>query len=192
MNSRVCAFTNASTDADGTFTSSWDFGDGSAASTENNPSHNYTSASGNTFTVTLTVTDNGGLTATKTAQVDVSPPATLTCGSTADCSLMLTAATHVTVTLVSRSAQLHGNTFKVTITTPGNAPVEETLFTDGCYTAAGTAYQLQTNAVFAAGTTIQAQVISAAPRWRSRLLCDWLQAAPPNLDPGVRRRREGC
>ena len=40
-NSQVCAFTNASTDADGTFTSSWDFGDGSAASTETNPSHNY-------------------------------------------------------------------------------------------------------------------------------------------------------
>lgn len=159
-NSRVCAFTNASTDADGTFTSSWNFGDGSAASTETNPSHNYTSASGNGFTVTLTVTDNGGLTATKTAQVDVSPPATLTCGSTTDCSLMLDAATHVTVTLVSSNCELAGNTFKVTITTPGNAPVEETLFTDGCNTAAGTTYQLQTNAVFAAGTTIQAEVIS--------------------------------
>jgi len=159
-NSQVCAFTNASSDADGTFTSSWDFGDGSAASTETNPSHNYSAASGTTFTVTLTVTDNNGATGSKSLDVDVSQPATLTCGSTPDCTLMLTAATHVTVTLVSSSCELPGNTFKVTITTPGNAPVEETLFTDGCHTAAGTAYQLQTNAVFAAGTTIQAQVIS--------------------------------
>ena len=165
-NSRVCAFTNASTDADGTFTSSWNFGDGSVASTETSPSHNYTSASGNTFTVTLTVTDNGGLTATKTAQVDVSPPATLTCGSTPDCSLTLTAATHVTVTLVSSSCQLAGNTFKVTITSPGGgAPVEETLFDDGCNQTKfppGTSFQLQTNAIFAAGTQIQASVISGS------------------------------
>ena len=159
-NSQVCAFTNASNDPDGTFTSSWDFGDGSAVSTETNPSHNYSGASGTTFTVTLTVTDNSGATATKTLDVDVSQPATLTCGSTPDCTLMLTAATHVTVTLVSSSCQLHGNTFKVTITTPGNAPVEETLFTDGCFVTPGTAYQLQSNAIFAANTTIQAQVIS--------------------------------
>ena len=158
-NSRVCTFTNTSTD-DGTFTSSWDFGDGSAASTESSPSHNYTSATGNTFTVTLTVTDNGGLTATKTAQVDVSQPATLTCGSTPDCTLMLEAPTHVTVTLVSSNCELSGNTFKVTITTPGNSPVEETLFTDGCNTPDNTSFQLQSNAVFSAGTTIQAEVIS--------------------------------
>ena len=131
-NSKVCTFTNASTDADGTFTSSWNFGDGSAPVTETSPSHNYSAASGTTFTVTLTVTDDDGATDTKSLDVDVSPPATLTCGSTADCSLTLDAATHVTVTLVSSNCQLSGNTFKVVITTPGNAPVEETLFDDGC------------------------------------------------------------
>jgi PKD repeat protein len=161
-NSQVCQFTNTSTD-NGTFTSSWNFGDGSAPSTETSPSHNYSAASGTTFTVTLTVTDNNGATATQSHDVDVSPGATLTCGSTPDCSLTLEAARHVTVTLVSSNCQLSGNTFKVTITTPGNAPVEETLFTDGCNQTAnppGKTFQLQTNAVFAAGTTIQAEVIS--------------------------------
>ena len=105
---------------------------------------------------------------------------------------MLTAATHVTVTLVSSDCQLAGNTFKVTITTPGNAPVEETLFTEGAIRPLAPAYQLQTNAVFAAGTTIQAQVISggsyagdpacAATGCGQRL---------PDLDARVRRRREG-
>jgi PKD repeat protein len=162
-NSQVCAFTNASTDADGTFTSSWNFGDGSAPVTETSPSHNYSAASGTTFTVTLTVTDDDGATNTKSLDVDVSPPATLTCGSTADCSLTLDAATHVKVTLVNSNCQLSGNTFKVVITTPGNAPVEETLFDDGCNQTLfppGTSFELQTNAVFAAGTSIQAQVIS--------------------------------
>jgi hypothetical protein len=69
----------------------------------------------------------------------------------------------VKVTLVNSNCQLSGNTFKVVITTPGNAPVEETLFDDGCNQTLfppGTSFELQTNAVFAAGTSIQAQVIS--------------------------------
>ena len=105
---------------------------------------------------------------------------------------MLTAATHVTVTLVSSSCQLPGNTFKVTITTPGNAPVEETLFTDGCNTAAGTAYQLQSNAVFAAGTH------DSGPGDLRRHYTGDPARAPtgcgqrlPDLDARVRRRREG-
>jgi probable HAF family extracellular repeat protein len=46
---------------------SWDFGDGSAASTDANPAHDYTSSG--TYIAVLTVTDNQGLTAT--AQVDI-------------------------------------------------------------------------------------------------------------------------
>jgi len=88
------------------------------------------------------------------------PPATLTCGSTPDCSLELAADAKVTVTLVSSDCELSGNTFKVTITPPGGTPVEETLFTDGCHTPNGTSYQLQSDATFTTGTTIQAQVIS--------------------------------
>lgn len=49
---------------------SWDFGDGSAASTVSNPSHTYTIEG--PYTVTLTVTDTHGLTDSDTAAVEVS------------------------------------------------------------------------------------------------------------------------
>ena len=64
------AFTDTSTDAGGSIASrSWNFGD-STTSTAANPSKTYAAAG--TYTVTLTVTDNGGLTATKSAAVTVS------------------------------------------------------------------------------------------------------------------------
>ncbi|HWS26861.1 MAG TPA: M4 family metallopeptidase [Xanthomonadales bacterium] len=64
------AFTDTSTDAGGSIASrSWNFGD-STTSTVANPSKTYAAAG--TYTVTLTVTDNGGLTATKSAAVTVS------------------------------------------------------------------------------------------------------------------------
>ncbi|HEV8361455.1 MAG TPA: PKD domain-containing protein [Candidatus Thermoplasmatota archaeon] len=63
------AFTDDSTDDDGTIASrSWNFGDG-ATSTAQNPSHLY--ASLGTFTVTLTVTDNDGGTGTAQGSVVV-------------------------------------------------------------------------------------------------------------------------
>jgi len=63
-------FTDSSTDSDGTIASrSWNFGDG-ATSTATNPSHTY--ASGGTYTVQLTVTDNGGLQSTTSKPVTVS------------------------------------------------------------------------------------------------------------------------
>lgn len=63
-------FTDASTDSDGTITSrSWNFGDGTS-STAASPSHAY--AAGGTYSVSLTVTDNGGLANTKTQSVTVS------------------------------------------------------------------------------------------------------------------------
>jgi PKD repeat protein len=70
-------FTGIGIDADGTIASySWDFGDGSEPVTGQNPVHTYT-ASGR-FTATLTVTDDGGLTAEATVYVEVDQPYTLT------------------------------------------------------------------------------------------------------------------
>ena len=67
------AFLDASTDADGTVASrSWDFGDGSPASTATSPSHTY--AAGGTYSVTLTVTDNDGDTGTVTKTVTIHEP----------------------------------------------------------------------------------------------------------------------
>jgi len=63
-------FTDSSTDSDGTIAShAWTFGDGST-STATNPSHTYAAAG--TYSVALTVTDNGGATNTKTQSVTVS------------------------------------------------------------------------------------------------------------------------
>jgi PKD repeat protein len=64
-------FTDTSTDTDGTVDSwSWDFGDGNS-STSQNPVHNYSSY--NTYSVSLTVTDDDGVTDNHTADVTVAP-----------------------------------------------------------------------------------------------------------------------
>ncbi len=68
-NALVATFTDSSTDSDGTIASrSWNFGD-SSTSTATNPSHTYAAAG--TYSVSLQVTDNGGLTNTKTSSVTV-------------------------------------------------------------------------------------------------------------------------
>ncbi|GMU03639.1 hypothetical protein KH5H1_77620 [Corallococcus caeni] len=65
----TATFSDASSDSDGTIASrSWSFGDGSG-STATNPSHVY--ASGGNYTVSLTVTDNGGASHTRTQTVSV-------------------------------------------------------------------------------------------------------------------------
>ncbi|HET7789919.1 MAG TPA: PKD domain-containing protein [Gemmatimonadales bacterium] len=68
----TCAFTNASSDPDGTIASnSWNFGDGQT-STAASPSHTY--AAGGTYSVTLTVTDNQGATNSVSHSVTVTAP----------------------------------------------------------------------------------------------------------------------
>lgn len=62
---------DGSLDSDGTIVNyAWNFGDGSAASAEANPTHTYTS--GGTFVATLRVTDNGGAVGSSTVAIVVS------------------------------------------------------------------------------------------------------------------------
>jgi len=66
-------------DPDGSITSySWDFGDGTPVVTENDPIATHVYAAADTYTVTLTITDNDGLAnttaATVTVSMDVTPP----------------------------------------------------------------------------------------------------------------------
>ena len=66
----TATFTDSSSDSDGSIAShSWAFGDG-GTSTSTSPSHTYAAAG--TYSVTETVTDNGGATASKTSSVTVS------------------------------------------------------------------------------------------------------------------------
>jgi PKD repeat protein len=66
-------FTGTATGGKPTYSYSWDFGDGSAVSTAQNPSHTYSTAG--TYTATLTVTDSSSpaLTATSSVTVTASP-----------------------------------------------------------------------------------------------------------------------
>lgn len=74
----VAFSSNASSDSDGTISSwLWDFGDGTT-STSANPNHTYNTAG--TYTVSLTVTDNGGATGISTTTANITggsttPPA---------------------------------------------------------------------------------------------------------------------
>ncbi len=69
----TCNFTDQSTDSDGSVTAwSWAFGDG-ATSTSRSPGRTY--ATGGTYPVTLTVTDNGGATNQSSQSVTVTKPA---------------------------------------------------------------------------------------------------------------------
>jgi hypothetical protein len=173
----TCTFTNTSADPDGTFTSSWNFGDQSPADTTTNPSHTYAATAATPFTVTLTVTDNGGLTATASQTVTVTPPppsGTLNCvnntgaaDSTADCGMDIGQKTIVTVTVQSTNCQFVGNTF--VMPSPAATPAD-TLFKDGCNTTmvpAGTVYTINgpnPDKSFPAGTHVQAQFIQGHRR----------------------------
>jgi PKD repeat protein len=158
-----CTFEDLSTDADGTIVAwAWEFGDGDE-SIEQNPVHHYDATVRTLYAARLTVTDDAGLTSTKTTEFTVSPAATLQCesapgtGQFASCALELLDDATVTVTLESRSCDAHGNTFEIT------EPVAQTLFADGCYApAVGTPFNLNGGAVFVAGTRLEAQVISGA------------------------------
>jgi PKD repeat protein len=150
-----CTFEDDSEDSDGgTIVSwAWTFGDGETSNVQNPPIHHYDVTE---FTASLTVTDDDGLTSTKSVNFTVSPSAHLTCNGV-DCVLTLEDDAIVTVTLTSRECTAQNNTFRIT------QPAEEVLITNGCYEPdVGTTWDLNNGEAYVAGTELNAEVISGS------------------------------
>jgi PKD repeat protein len=113
-NQLTASFTDTSTDSDGSIVRRlWSFGDGVSASSTN-PSHTY--AAPGTYTVTLTVTDNGGYSHTKTAQVSVGSGAVnndLNGNGTSDLLWFNTAANKFAYWLMSNTTLVSSGAFTV-------------------------------------------------------------------------------
>lgn len=152
-----CDFNDSSTDDSGVASWSWSFGDQSTASTKN-AVHTYGNAG--SYSVSLTVTDAEGESATVTHQAVATLPAvtSLSCvdasapGGFVACTLRLEEEAGFKVVLNSSSCEAHGNLFRIT------APVTGTLTSDGCYDQDGK--ELVFAAAFPAGTEISAEVVA--------------------------------
>ncbi len=163
--SQTCTFTDQSTDDVAVTAWTWSFGDG-AFSTERNPQHTYAATTMTEFTAQLVVTDGDGAISTTSRSFTVSPPASLVCrdasnpGELVSCQIVLGHAALVEVELTDRECLAVGNAFRIT------APIQATLFTDGCYDPPlGTVFTLSDNGnPFPAGTVISAQMISGAQK----------------------------
>jgi PKD repeat protein len=148
-----CTVDNTSTATGTTITWAWDFGDGQTSTAEEPGTVTYDVTSPTTFTITLVVTADG-LSSQATQQVHVGPGATLTCGTTPDCTLLLDQRATVKVTLVSHDCEAHGNTFVIT------QPAVDTLFTDGCFATPGTSFDLNNGDAYDANTELAAEVLT--------------------------------
>jgi PKD domain len=151
-----CQFQDASSD-DGSIVS-WNWNFGSAGSAEKNPVYAYSTAG--SYPVTLTVTDDQGVTSTVTKSANPKAPivTSLSCedgsapGGFVACTLKLQQEAGFKVVLNSSSCEAHGNIFRTT------SPVGGTLTDDGCYETAGK--QITFAGPFAAGTEIGAEVVA--------------------------------
>jgi len=140
----ACSFTDGSTDPDGTIASwSWNFGDGTAADVNQNPTHTFAAAG--PYQVALTVTDDDGATNAITQQVTVnSTPQAGNCGVSGTapnmdvtCELSITRASTVTLTLTSSSCQLAGNNVVVA------QPISQNVFFNACALPAHSTYTVK-------------------------------------------------
>ena len=156
-----CDFQDSSMD-DGEIVS-WNWNFGTAGSAEPNPFYTYSAAG--SYPVSLTVTDDEGVTSTTTKNVNPKAPVvtSLSCvdgtvsGGFVACTLKLEQAAGFKVVLNSSECDAHGNIFRLT------APVSGTLTDDGCFEQDGK--ELVFSGPFPRGTEIGAEVI--APRLAS-------------------------
>ena len=155
----ACLFSDQSTPRSGGSIASWNwnFGDNISTSTsiDQNPSHTYQTVG--IYQVTLTVTDDQGVTGTTTQSVTVSAAAATDCtttGTSVTCTLNIEQTSGAQVTLTSRSCQLRNNNVRV------DQPQGQFVFFNACrgpqpgvYTIA--ADDIGTPAVFQAGTQLR-------------------------------------
>jgi hypothetical protein len=151
-----CDFHDSSTD-DGQIVS-WNWNFGAAGSAQRHPFHIYSTAG--SYPVSLTVTDNEGVTSIASKNVDPKNPVvtSLSCvdgtapGGFVACTLKLEQEAGFKVVLDASSCEAHGNVFRTT------APLGATLTDDGCYERSGK--QLVFAGPFEPGTEIGAEVVA--------------------------------
>jgi PKD repeat protein len=127
-----CGFHSTSTDDVAILSTSWQFGDGGTAE-GTDATHTYAAAGA--YNVTLTVTDDQGLTGTVTQALTVTAPSAQDCttstnqsgGRIVNCTLSFTQRSTVSLTIVSRSCELGGNSLSVT------APRSYVVFSNLCF-----------------------------------------------------------
>jgi PKD repeat protein len=112
----ACAFSSTSADADGSIlTTHWEFGEPTSPSnTADGVDATHTYAAAGSYNVTLTVTDNDGLTGTVTQPVTVAASQDCTVsGLASTCTLNIATKSTVTVTIVSNQCELGGSRFDI-------------------------------------------------------------------------------
>jgi PKD repeat protein len=153
----ACTFdATASTDDVEVVSWAWTFGEGTASGTGEVATFTY--AAPGTYTVTLVVTDNEGLTGTTSQPVTVAPPQGESCTQTSTtdvtCTITLTVRSAVMITLESEDCEIGNN--NVLIPPPGERA--QTVFFNVCNLATPQQYTLVNDSgaemVFEAGSQL--------------------------------------
>ena len=160
----TCQFTNASTDADGTISHTWSFGDGTTSAEPNPPPHAYPGSA--TYTVSLTVTDDDLASDTETRSITVTAPVP----NVPPTAAFTSACTGLTCTFTDASTDTDG-TIAGRSWTFGDGATSTALNPSRTYAAAGT-YNVVltvTDDDGAPGTTTKAVTVAPPPTPKMRI-----------------------
>jgi hypothetical protein len=143
-----CSFRSTSTDDGAIASTQWNFGDPNSGASNTTSGidveHDFSSAG--TYTVTLTVTDNQGLTGTTTQSVTVTEPAggescTGTSATEVTCTITLSQRSTITITLESEDCEIGNNNVLI----PPPEPRAQVVFFNVCHQPTPQDYTLVDN-----------------------------------------------